>query len=200
MRRAQKSAALCLAAACVAAPCWAAQGLPSWWQPMLDAPRFQSRFTQESQSQVFGKLAKQGRIEAAQGGRLRVSYEDGLLLVADGATLIQYDPDTRTAQRMELGQALLDMPLLNLLVAPERLSKVYRVQPLSADTVRLVPLQKDLPAMEIQGSGRFARVLRWTDATGAKQVLRLLGPETPAALPAADFKFVLPQGATMVGN
>lgn len=106
----------------------AAQGLPSWWRPMLDAPRFRSRFVQTSASEVFGKLEKRGLIEATQGGRLRVAYEDGLLLVADGASLIQYDPDTRTAQRMDLGQALLDMPLLNLLVAPERLAKAYHVE------------------------------------------------------------------------
>ena len=178
----------------------AAQGLPSWWRPMLDAPRFSARFTQRSQSQVFGELAKQGRVEAAQGGRLRVTYEDGLLLVADGTSLIQYDPDTRTAQRMDLGQALLDMPLLNLLVAPERLAKTYKVETVSADTVRLVPLQKGLPAMEVQGSGRFARVLRWADASGAKQELRLLDPSAPASIPADRFRFVLPKGATMVGN
>ena len=190
-----KAAMLAFAAASLAA-----QALPSWWRPMLDAPRFSSRFTQESESQVFGKLAKKGRVEAAQGGKLRVAYEDGLLLVADGAVLIQYDPDTRTAQRMDLGQALLDMPLLNLLVAPERLAKVYKVETLSADTVRLVPLQKGQPQMEIQGSGRFARVLRWTDGSGAKQELRLLDPAAPASLPADRFKFTLPKGATMVGN
>ena len=178
----------------------AAQGLPGWWQPMLDAPRFESRFVQQSESQVFGKLIKKGHIEAAQGGRLRVSYEDGLLLVADGANLIQYDPDTRTAQRMDLGQALLDTPLLNLLVAPQRLAKTYTVEVVSSDTVRLVPMQKDLPQMEVQGSGRFARVLRWTDASGAKQELRLLDPKVPGPIPAGRFHFNLPKGATMVGN
>jgi outer membrane lipoprotein-sorting protein len=189
-----------LAAIFMAAASLSAQGLPGWWHPMLDAPRFESRFIQTSESQVFGKLVKKGRIQAAQGGRLRVSYEEGLLLVADGANLIQYDPDTRTAQRMDLGQALLDTPLLNLLVAPQRLAKTYKVEAISKDTVRLVPMQKDLPQMEVQGSGRFARVLRWTDASGAKQELRLLDPKTPASLPAAGFKFVLPKGATMVGN
>ena len=178
----------------------AAQSLPGWWRPMLDAPRFESRFIQTSESQVFGKLVKKGRIEAAQGGRLRVSYEEGLLLVADGADLIQYDPDTRTAQRMDLGQALLDTPLLNLLVAPQRLAKTYKVETVSKDTVRLVPMQKDLPAMEVQGSGRFARILRWTDASGAQQELRLLDPQVPAPFKADRFKFVLPKGATMVGN
>lgn len=177
-----------------------AQVLPGWWHPMLDAPRLQSRFVQQSDSQVFGKLVKQGRIEAAQGGRLRVSYEDGLLLVADGANLIQYDPDTRTAQRMDLGQALLDTPLLNLLVAPERLAKSYKVETVSADTVRLVPKQKGLPQMEVQGSGRFARVLHWTDASGAKQELRLLDPKVPGPFPPERFRFALPKGATMVGN
>lgn len=177
-----------------------AQGLPGWWHPMLDAPRFQSRFVQTSASQVFGNLEKKGRIEAAQGGRLRVAYQDGLLLVADGASLIQYDPDTRTAQRMDLGQALLDTPLLNLLVAPERLAKTYKVEAVSADTVRLVPLKKGLPPMEVQGSGRFARLLRWTDASGSKQELRLLDPKVPAALPPDHFRFHLPAGATMVGN
>ena len=190
-----KAAILVFAAASLAA-----QSLPPWWRTMLDAPRFSSRFVQESESEVFGKLAKKGRIEAAQGGRLRVAYEDGLLLVADGAALIQYDPDTRTAQRMDLGQALVDMPLLNLLVAPERLAKVYKVQPLSADTVRLVPLLKGQVPMEIQGSGRFARVLRWTDASGAKQELRLIDASAPASIPADHFSFVLPKGATMVGN
>lgn len=184
----------------LAAASLAAQGLPGWWHPMLDAPRFESRFVQSSESQVFGKLVKKGRIEAAQGGRLRVAYEEGLLLVADGAALIQYDPDTRTAQRMDLGQALLDTPLLNLLVAPERLAKTYKVQVLSADTVRLVPLSKDQPEMEVQGSGRFARLLRWTDASGAKQELRLLDPKVPAPFPEGTFRFKLPEGATMVGN
>jgi len=183
-----------------AAASLAAQSLPGWWRPMLDAPRFESRFIQTSQSHVFGNLVKKGRIEAAQGGRLRVSYDEGLLLVADGANLIQYDPDTRTAQRMDLGQALLDTPLLNLLVAPERLTKTYKVERVSADTVRLVPLQKDLPTLEVQGSGRFARVLRWTDATGAKQELRLLDPKVPAPFNEGRFQFKLPQGATMVGN
>ena len=195
-----KAALAVFAAASLAAQSLPSQKLPSWWRPMLDAPRFAGRFTQESESQVFGKLAKKGRVEAAQGGRLRVAYEDGLLLVADGAALIQYDPDTRTAQRLDLGQALLDMPLLNLLVAPERLAKVYKVEAVSADTVRLVPLQKGQPQMEIQGSGRFARILRWTDASGAKQELRLLDPAVPASIPADHFKFVLPKGATMVGN
>ena len=167
---------------------------------MLDAPRFESHFVQTSQSQVFGNLTKKGRIEAAQGGRLRVSYDEGLLLVADGANLIQYDPDTRTAQRMDLGQALLDTPLLNLLVAPERLAKTYKVEVISKDTVRLMPLQKDLPALEVQGSGRFARLLRWTDASGAKQELRLLDPKTPTPFKADRFVFKLPKGATMVGN
>lgn len=183
-----------------AAASLAAQSLPGWWRPMLDAPRFESRFIQTSESQVFGKLVKKGRIEAAQGGRLRVAYDEGLLLVANGADLIQYDSDTRTAQRMDLGQALLDTPLLNVLVAPERLAKTYKVERVSADTVRLVPLRTDLPAMEIQGSGRFARVLRWTDASGAKQELRLLDPKVPAPFKEDRFKFTLPKGATMVGN
>ncbi|HXC17231.1 MAG TPA: outer membrane lipoprotein carrier protein LolA [Holophagaceae bacterium] len=189
-----------LAAIFMAAASLSAQSLPGWWRPMLDAPRFESRFIQTSESQVFGKLVKKGRIEAAQGGRLRVSYEEGLLLVADGADLIQYDPDTRTAQRMDLGQALLDTPLLNLLVAPQRLARTYKVEIVSADTVRLVPAQKDLPQMEVQGSGRFARVLRWTDASGARQELRLLDPKMPPAFSADRFKFTLPKGATMVGN
>lgn len=183
-----------------AAASLAAQSLPGWWRPMLDAPRFESHFIQTSESQVFGKLVKKGRIEAAQGGRLRVAYDEGLLLVANGADLIQYDSDTRTAQRMDLGQALLDTPLLNVLVAPERLAKTYKVERVSADTVRLVPLRTDLPAMEIQGSGRFARILRWTDASGAKQELRLLDPKVPAPFKEDRFKFTLPKGATMVGN
>lgn len=190
-----RAAALFLAAAELSA-----QGLPGWWRPMLDAPRLESRFVQTSASQVFGNLVKKGRIEAAQGGRLRLDYEDGLLLVADGASLVQYDPDTRTAQRMDLGQALLDTPLLNLLVAPERLAATYKVEAVSADTVRLVPLRKELPQLEVQGSGRFARALRWTDASGSKQELRLLDPKVPASLPAGHFRFKLPEGATMVGN
>lgn len=177
-----------------------AGGPPSWWHPMLDAPRFESRFIQTSESKVFGNLVKKGTILASQGGRLRVTYEDGLMLVADGASLIQYDPDTRTAQRMDLGQALLDTPLLNLLVAPERLASAYTVETVSADTVRLVPRKKGLPQMEVQGSGRFARVLRWTDASGAKQELRLLDPRVPGPIPARQFQFELPRGATMVGN
>ena len=90
---------ICLAVS----PCFAA--LPTWWTAFTRMPSLESRFRQESDSLVFGKLARQGRLALARGGRLRVTYEGGLSITCDGRHLVQYDPDTRTAQRVELARA-----------------------------------------------------------------------------------------------
>ena len=168
--------------------------LPGWWTAFLQAPSVEARFHQESESLVFGKLRREGRLLLARGGRLRVDYEGGLTVACDGRELIQYDPDTRTAQRMEVARAVRDLPLLGLLLDPARLGRLYSVQPLGGDRLRLVPREPDLPELEATGRGRFLTGLAWTDPTGARQTLTLLDPKTPGPLPATRFRVTLPQG------
>jgi outer membrane lipoprotein-sorting protein len=178
-----------------------AQSIPSWWNATLDAPRLESRFVQQSESAVFGSLKRQGTLQLAKGGRIRVAYGTGLLLVADGATLIQYDPAARTAQRFNLRSAASDMPLLNVLLNPRALGASYRIVPAGADRVHLEPLRKGLPAVELEGRGAFLRAVNWTDSTGAKQRLELTDPRTPpAAFPASVFTFQAPVGTRWLGQ
>ena len=80
---------------------------PTWWTAFLSTPGLESRFRQESDSLIWGKLSQEGRLALARGGRLRVAYARGLTVTCDGRSLVQYDPDTRTAQRLALTQACL---------------------------------------------------------------------------------------------
>src|SRR5512145_3326192 len=98
-----------LACLLAAAGSLGASGLPAWWTALPGLPRLESRFTQESESAVFGKLRREGKLQLAKGGRLRVTYDKGMILVADGTNLIQYDPMARTAQRLSLRTARKDM-------------------------------------------------------------------------------------------
>ena len=59
-----------LVALLLTAPALAA--LPGWWNAFARTPVLESRFRQESDSLVFGKLAREGRLALARGGRLRV--------------------------------------------------------------------------------------------------------------------------------
>ena len=174
--------------------------LPPWWTGLRQLPRIECRFRQESESAVFGKLVRQGHLQVARGGRLRITYDSGLLLVADGTRLTQYDPDTRTAQRSSLGASLEDAPLLALLVDPARLDLSYEAQVLGPGRVRLRPRKPGLPALEVEGTGRFPKSLHWTDGTGAAQALVLLDPKVPVALDPSLFRFTLPEGARLVGE
>jgi outer membrane lipoprotein-sorting protein len=168
--------------------------VPAWWSRFPKVPILESRFRQESESLVFGKLARTGTLVLAQGGRLRVAYEGGLTVTCDGHQLVQLDPDTRTAQRMPLPQAQQDFPLLNLLTDPAKIRVLYRVVELGGDALKLVPRQAGLPELKLTGRKGLLHSLQWTDQTGANQNLELLDPRTPASVPASLFKAQIPAG------
>ena len=176
----------------MAAPLGAA--LPGWWTAFTKAPALASRFRQESDSAVFGKMARQGSLLLARGGRLKVTYDSGLTVTSDGRQLVQYDPDTRTAQRVELARAVRDFPLLGILLDPARIGALYRIESAGGEVVKLVPKAPDIPALQATGRGGLLRVLEWTDPTGARQRLELLDPRTPPAPGPGAFKAQVPPG------
>jgi outer membrane lipoprotein-sorting protein len=167
---------------------------PGWWLAFSRMPAMESRFRQESDSLVFGKLARQGRLALARGGRLRVAYEGGLTITCDGLHLVQYDPDTHTAQRIELARAVRDFPLLGILLDPARLDRLYEVQVFGGETVKLMPKEAGLPELKATGRKGLLHTLEWTDPTGARQILELLDPKSPAALSPGTFKAQVPAG------
>lgn len=171
-----------------------AQGLPGWWTALPDLPRLESRFVQESDSAVFGKLRKEGRLQLTKGGRIRVAYQDGLLVVSDGKTLIQYDPRARTAQKLDLRAAASEMPLLNVLLEPRAIEAVYAPKAQADGTIRLEPRKPGLPKVSLEGRGNLLKRITWTDATGAQQVLELLDPRVPASIPESTYKLRVPEG------
>jgi len=174
----------------LAAPLSAA--LPGWWTAFPKVPVLASRFRQESDSAVFGKMAREGSLLLARGGKLKVAYDSGLTVTSDGRHLVQYDPDTRTAQRVDLARAVRDFPLLGILLDPSRIEALYRVEPLGSDAVKLVPKAPDIPALKATGRKGLLHSLEWTDPTGARQRLELLDAKTPP-LPGPDtFKLQVP--------
>jgi outer membrane lipoprotein-sorting protein len=168
--------------------------MPVWWTAFARMPAMESRFRQESDSAVFGKLSRQGRLALARGGRLKVAYEGGLTVTCDGRHLVQYDPDTRTAQRVELARAVRDFPLLGILLDPARLGGLYQVQAFGGETVKLTPKEAGLPELKATGRKGLLHTLEWTDPTGARQKLELLDPKTPGSLPPGTFKIQVPSG------
>ena len=183
----------CLVLLCLlAAPALAA--LPGWWTSFTRMPVLESRFRQESESLVFGKLAREGDLLLARGGRLRVAYAGGLTVTCDGRQLVQYDADTRTAQRMELARAVRDFPLLGILLEPARLDRLYRVEPLEGEALRLLPRESGLPELKATGRNGLLRTLEWTDPTGARQKLELLDPRRPGTPAAERFRPQVPAG------
>jgi outer membrane lipoprotein-sorting protein len=169
--------------------------LPAWWRAFPGLPRLETAFVQESQSAVFGKLSRQGRLRMAKGGKLRVEYQHGLLLVSDGRTLTQYDPAARTAQRLSLKSAVGETPLLNILLNPGSLSAFYDAKAGPGLSVALEPLQPGLPRVVLTGEDGLPRRIQWTDATGASQVIQFQDARIPAAGFAADvFNFKAPDG------
>ncbi len=182
-----------LALAVLAAPPVEA-ALPGWWLAFTRRPALESRFRQESESLVFGKLAREGRLALARGGRLKVAYEGGLTVTCDGRYLVQYDPDTRTAQRVELARAVRDFPLLGILLDPARLDRLYRIEVFGGETLKLMPKEAGLPELKATGRNGLLRALEWTDPTGARQKLELLDPKAPAALPPGTFRLAVPEG------
>ena len=103
------------------------QAMPAWWNNWLRLSSFSSPFTQEGESAAFGKLTSKGTILIAKGGRLRVEYDKGMILLCNGALLVQYDPSTRTAQRHHLESVSEEWPLLRLLTDPTALNEVFHV-------------------------------------------------------------------------
>lgn len=176
----------------ISLPAFAA--LPGWWTAFSRVPAMDSRFRQESDSLVFGKLSRQGHLAMARGGRLKVTYEGGLTVTCDGRHLVQYDPDTRTAQRVELARAVRDFPLLGILLDPARLDRLYRIDVFGGETVKLTPRETGLPDLKATGRRGLLHTLEWTDPTGAKQKLELLDPKAPGTLPPETFHPQVPAG------
>ncbi|BDU77292.1 LolA family protein [Mesoterricola sediminis] len=170
--------------------------VPAWWKAFTASPRLESRFTQTSESAVFGQLKRTGLLRLARGGKLRVDYHQGLLLVADGTSLVQYDPSTRTAQKVDIQGALKDAPLLAVLLDPAALERVYTVKPgPGADAFSLEPRAKGLPPVALTGRGGLPRSLAWTDPTGARQVLTFEDPRVPGKpFEGSLFTFKAPAG------
>ena len=168
--------------------------LPAWWTAFSRMPSLESRFRQESDSAVFGKLSRGGQLALARGGRLRVAYEGGLTVTCDGRHLVQYDPDTRTAQKVELARAVRDFPLLGILLEPARLERLYRIESLGGEALKLVPRESSLPELKVTGRNGLLYTLEWTDPTGARQKLELLDPKSPVALAPGRFGLQVPAG------
>ena len=168
--------------------------MPGWWTAFARMPALESRFRQESDSLVFGKLSREGRLALGHGGRLRVVYEGGLTVTCDGRHLVQYDPDTRTAQRVELARAVHDFPLLGILLDPARLGRLYRMESLGGEALKLAPKEAGLPELKVTGRNGLLHTLEWTDPTGARQKLELLDPKSPVTLPPGTFKAQVPAG------
>lgn len=171
-----------------------AAALPAWWVAFPKVPVLASRFRQESDSAVFGKMTREGTLLLARGGRLKVTYDSGLTVTCDGRVLVQYDPDTRTAQRVELARAVRDFPLLGILLDPARIGALYRAEAAGGETVKLVPKAPDIPALQATGRKGLLHLLEWTDPTGARQRLELLDARTPPAPGPAAFKPQIPAG------
>jgi len=167
---------------------------PGWWTAFSTRRAVESRFRQESESLVFGKLVREGRLTLARGGRLRVVYQGGLTVLCDGRHLVQYDPDTRTAQRVELARAVRDFPLLGVLLDPAGLDRLYRIEAQGGEVLKLVPKEAGLPELKASGRAGLLRSLEWTDPTGARQKLELLDPRVPAELPPGTFRLQVPEG------
>jgi len=174
----------------------AAVPVPAWWVRLQVRPSLEARFTQEGESAIFGKVTRTGRLVLAPGGRLRVAYDQGLLLISDGKRLVQYDPDTRSAQWLDLGKALGDAPLLTLLLDPSKVGAHFKVEA-AGERVKLVPRSPGLPALEAEGRGDWPERFSWVDATGARQVLRLEQPKGATAGP-DTFRFIAPKGTRWV--
>jgi outer membrane lipoprotein-sorting protein len=168
--------------------------LPGWWRALPSQPALAARFVQQSDSAVFGKLQQKGTLLLARGGRLRVAYESGLLVVSDGQRLVQYDPDTRTAEGIDLKEALKSYPLLGLLLDPRRLDSLYRAEALPGEAVRLHPRRPGLPELQVEGQHGLLGALSWTDPTGARQRLELVDPHVPPPPAPSTFRFVPPAG------
>ncbi len=170
---------------------------PAWFKALRTMPGLESSFVQEGESAVFKAVRKTGRILVAKGGFLKVSYEGGLLLVADGKALVQYDPRARSAQRLDLAATLKEAPLLNLLLNPEGLEASYLVE-VQEDSVVLVPKDKKFPKLELKGKGGLVWKVMWVDRSKAKQTLTLTQPKVCPSFPKGTFSLEVPNGTRWI--
>lgn len=171
---------------------------PAWWARLQARPSLEAAFVQEGESAVFGKVSREGTLRLAPGGRLRVAYTRGLLIICDGKKLMQYDPDTRSAQRLDLKRALAEVPLLTVLMDPREVERHFRIV-FQGERVTLIPKGPGLPTLEAEGRGGWPESFQWTDATGARQILRLKAPRASKE-DAASFTFVPPPGTRWAQN
>ena len=175
--------------------------MPPWWNQWARMAAFSSSFVQEGESAAFGKLTESGTILMASGGRLRVEYKKGILLVSDGQQLWQYDPSTRTAQNHNLESVSEEWPMLRLLTDPAALNQVFHVNPQSDGKVKLIPKKAgraDMPEVILEGKGGFLHRATWKDGTGATQVLTLTDTKTRSDPGKKPFTFNLPPGARAI--
>jgi outer membrane lipoprotein-sorting protein len=178
--------------------------MPAWWGHWVQAPSFKSAFVQEGESAAFGKLTRKGSILTAKGGRLRVEYDKGVLLVSDGRQLMQYDPSTRTAQKFSLDGISDEWPLLRLLTDPNALAQVYSVVALSDGKIKLMPkklsqpARSALPEVLLDGRGKFLHRAEWRDGTGALQVLTLTSPKNSTDPGKGPFELKVPVGTKWI--
>jgi outer membrane lipoprotein-sorting protein len=172
--------------------------MPAWWEKWRRVHAFRSGFAQEGESAAFGKLTRTGKILAAKGGRLRLEYDKGALLLSDGRVLTQYDPSTRTAQRFEIEGAMDEWPLLRVLLEPLEIDRAFDVRHLGDGKLTLAPKRPGLPKVTLEGRGGFPHRIEWKDGTGAKQVLTLTDPKAVSDPSGGTFDFVPPKGTKWV--
>lgn len=180
--------------------CLAQAPLPGWWSTLLKRPRLEARFVHRLESAVFGKITRQGKLWLDTGGRMRFAYDSGLLVICDGKLLVQYDPDTRTAQQMPLSLAQKEFPLLGLLVDPTGLGAHYRISNQPSGQLRLEPRTADRgPEILLSGEGTALRRILWKDATGGQQELELqAGKSGGGGVDPTLFRFKAPAGTRWV--
>ncbi|MCL1908558.1 MAG: outer membrane lipoprotein carrier protein LolA [Holophagaceae bacterium] len=166
--------------------------LPSWWNQWRQSSFFSSPFIQEGESAAFGKLIRKGSILTARGGRLRVEYEKGILLLCNGKQLIQYDQSTRTAQMHDLNSISAEWPLLRILTDPGALAQVFNVNALDSGAIKLSSKKNELPEILLEGKGSFLHKVSWVDGTGARQTLTLTAPRIPKDPGNSPFTFLPP--------
>lgn len=178
-------------------PASASSPLPAWYAALTTLPGLEARFEQSSESAVFRAIRKSGRIRLQRGGKLRVTYEPGLELIADGRTLVQHDAKARSAQRLDLTLAMKDAPMLAILVDPSAVERHYTVNA-DGSSVVLKPRVKGQSEVRLEGQGTHLQVISWVDATGARQRFRLIEPKVVGTFPPATFRFLPPQGTRWV--
>jgi outer membrane lipoprotein carrier protein len=99
----------------------------------------EARFTQRTISALSpsGDVTS-GRVALAKPGKMRWSYEkpEPSLVVSDGATLWIYDPRTREAQKLEVGEQYLSGAAFQFLLGSGRIAESFHVSADRCDAPR----------------------------------------------------------------